>query len=76
MDGAEIMDGVRDEAERRRALPRPGGDGGGELHAQAPRRGRTVTRDKVVELAQKGLDYDRVRAKLESAGPTRGLRAG
>ena len=27
----------------------------------------TVDRDKVVELAQKGLDYDRVRSKLETA---------
>ena len=66
VDAAEIMEGVRDEDE---AAPEGGTvqpDAGGfrlkHLDAEY-----TVDRDKVVELAQKGLDYDRVRSKLESA---------
>ena len=66
VDAAEIMEGVRDEDE---AAPegetvQPDAGGFRLKHLDAE---YTVDRDKVVELAQKGLDYDRVRSKLETA---------
>lgn len=70
VDVAEIMDGVRDEAEAPgEAVTAAGEDNeGGESYTlKHLDEVRTVSRDKVIELAQKGLDYDRVRAKLESA---------
>lgn len=77
IDAAEIMDGIEDadadvEAEAQaEALAAESGE-------TAPAQGEEFTlrhlddvvnvgRDKVVELAQKGLDYDRVREKLENA---------
>ena len=74
-DAAELMEGVRDEDE---AAPegetvQPDAGGFRLKHLDAE---YTVDRDKVVELAQKGLDYDRVRSKLESAREERaGLKA-
>lgn len=73
VDVGEIMDGVYDEAEEA-----PPGDGTVRPGEGAPGEGEgfelkhlgetyTVPREKVIELAQKGLDYDRVRAKLEAA---------
>lgn len=66
VDAAEIMEGVRDEDEAAPEGETVQSDTGGfrlkHLDAEY-----TVDRDKVVELAQKGLDYDRVRSKLESA---------
>ena len=70
VDVAEIMDGVRDEAEAPGEAVTAAGEGneGGESYTlKHLDEVRTVSRDKVIELAQKGLDYDRVRAKLDSA---------
>lgn len=72
VDVGEIMQGVRDEAEAPadiEAVTTQLGEGeAGESYTlKHLDEVRTVSRDKVIELAQKGLDYDRVRAKLESA---------
>lgn len=68
IDAAGIMDGAEDEAEA--PLPEDLSGGGGEEEGFELRHLDevvTVDRDKVVELAQKGMDYDRIRAKLDSA---------
>ena len=69
VDALEIMDGVRDEDEAasEAVTMQPEGGGEGEFRLKHLDEVRTVDRDKVIELAQKGLDYDRVRAKLDSA---------
>ena len=69
VDALEIMDGVRDEDEAaaEAVTMQPEGGRDGEFRLKHLDEVRTVDRDKVIELAQKGLDYDRVRAKLESA---------
>ena len=71
VDVEEIMDGVHDEEAGApdtavTTQPVDGEDGEGYTLKHLDEV-RTVSRDKVIELAQKGLDYDRVRAKLESA---------
>lgn len=66
VDAAAIMEGVRDEAEP----PAPGAaeeDTAEGFTLRHLGEERSVGREEAVALAQKGLDYDRVRAKLESA---------
>ena len=66
IDAAEIMQGIADGEDA--AVPAAAPDAGGdEITLKHLDSTCTVTREKAVELAQKGMDYDRVRAKLESA---------
>ena len=74
IDAAEIMEGVTDDDAAAEAEAEAAAEGAGA--AAEDNSGYTlrhlddtvtVDRDRVVELAQKGLDYDRVREKLESA---------
>ena len=69
VDALEIMDGVRDEDEAaaEAVTMQPEGGGDGEFRLKHLDEVRTVDRDKVIELAQKGLDYDRIRGKLGDA---------
>lgn len=72
VDAAEIMDGAVDEAEAMDAASAAdpaaeGPEGGERFELKRFDERLSVGRDEVVTLAQKGLDYDRVRAKLESA---------
>ena len=74
------MDGVVDEAEGEAVLPADlsggGEDSGGSFELRHLDNVVSVDRAKVVELAQKGMDYDRVRGKLEKArGELAELRA-
>ena len=69
VDAGEIMDGaVETEAAPAEIEARPGEGAEGESftlkHLDEV---VSVDRGRVVELAQKGLDYDRVRSKLDSA---------
>ena len=78
VDAGEIMDGVHDEDEAaaEAVTMQPGAEEAGEFRLKHLDAEYTVDRDKVIELAQKGLDYDRVRAKLETArDELSGLRA-
>ena len=60
--------GEEAEAPSEAVIARPEGDESGESYElKHLDEVRTVSRDKVIELAQKGLDYDRVRSKLEAA---------
>ncbi len=74
IDAVEVMDGVVDseEGEAEAAADLAAAEAvpqGGEESFTLKHLDETVSvgRGRVVELAQKGLDYDRVRAKLESA---------
>lgn len=67
VDVGEIMDGVRDEAESPEQAVTTQPEDGELFTLKHLDEVSTVSREKVIELAQKGLDYDRVRAKLDAA---------